>query len=164
MRRKALLTITGCSAKRFEIYSARGLLPFPIPKRAWSDYSLEDAFRLRLLILAAEVTDLSSASFLAGRALDALKPLNPFAASGCAGLWVALVRFDCLAAPDNRDRRHVVAGRWEDFQSRVASYIAAQGWDADLKSIQLHSASAIAFHLRGAVAAIQPTNSEGENR
>ena len=94
MKRKALLTITGCTPKAFETYSFRDFLPFVIEDRNWSNYTIHNAFSLKVLMNAAESTDLSSAAVLAAGALDALHPINPFAYAGDEDLHVALIRYD----------------------------------------------------------------------
>lgn len=124
MKRKALLAITGCTPKTFETYSARDKLPFMIPSERWSEYSIEDAFALKLLMKAAELTDLDTASKLASAALCQLRPLDPFAFCGDQELFVALIRYDWPDKPDDWDARTVVAGRWQDIEGKVRDRIA----------------------------------------
>jgi len=124
MKRKALLAITGCTPKSFETYSARDKLPFAIPSDRWSDYTIEDAFALKLLIQAAELTDLDTASKLAGAAIRQLYPLDPFAFCGDQELYVALIRYDWPDKPDDWDARTVVAGRWQDIEPKARERIA----------------------------------------
>ncbi len=49
MKRKGLLALAGCDAVRFEVLQARGQLPIQNCGR-WSDYTLSDAFALRLTL------------------------------------------------------------------------------------------------------------------
>lgn len=53
MKRKALLTITGCAEKRFETLQARDQLPFPPPSR-FGHYTMGDAMRLRAMLALTE--------------------------------------------------------------------------------------------------------------
>jgi hypothetical protein len=124
MKRQALLAITGCTAKAFEIWSSRDLLPFGIPSGRWSDYSMGDALALALMLEAAEMTDLDTASKLAAGALPALHPLDPFAFCGSQELFAALIRYDWPDKPKVWDARTVVAGRWQDIEPLARERIA----------------------------------------
>ncbi len=124
MKRKALLAITGCTPKSFETYSARDNLPFAISSNRWSEYSIEDAFKLKLLIQAAELTNLDTASKLASAALDELHPLDPFAFCGDQELYVALIRYDWPDKFPDWDAWTVVAGRWQDIEAKASERVA----------------------------------------
>jgi hypothetical protein len=124
MKRQALLIITGCGAKAFETYSSRGLLPFPIRADRWSDYSADDALKLAVMLRAAELTDLDSASTLARRVLPELSPLDPFGWCGDQPLYGALTRYAWPGMPDDYDARIVVAGRWQDIEPMARERIA----------------------------------------
>lgn len=50
MKRKPLLTITLCEEKRFEVLQRRLQLPFDTTGGQWRDYSLQDAFLLRVFL------------------------------------------------------------------------------------------------------------------
>lgn len=144
MKRKALLAITGCTAKAFETFAFRDFLPFVIEDRAWSDYTIENAFSLKVLMDAAQNTDHASASVLARRALDKLRPLDPFAWSGDEELWVALIRYDWPDAPEDWDCREVVAGRWIDIQAAASRLVTEQAPGARIVGILSLSATKIA--------------------
>ncbi len=124
MKRKAMLAITGCTAKAFETYSARGKLPFVVPSDRWSEYSIQDAFKLKVLMQAAELTDLSTAEKLASAVLHQLHPLDPFAFCGDQELWVALIRYDWPEKPEDWDAQTIIAGRWQDIQTMAADRVA----------------------------------------
>jgi hypothetical protein len=147
MKRKALLTITGCPTKAFETYSFRGFLPFTIEDGNWSDYTIENAFSLKVLMDAAANTDLSSASALAQGALDKLLPIDPFAYSGDEELWVALVRYEWPEAPEGWSFRHVTAGRWSDINESARKFVAQLGATARITGILSVSATKIANQL-----------------
>lgn len=135
MKRQALLAITGCTAKAFEIWSARDLLPFAIPSGRWSDYTLDDALALALMLQAAKMTDLAAASRLAAGALPALHPLDPFAFCGSQELFAALIRYDWPDKPKGWDARTVVAGRWQDIEPLARERIADIAPDVRLVGI-----------------------------
>ncbi|RLL65269.1 hypothetical protein [Paenirhodobacter hankyongi] len=119
MKRKALLAVTGCTPKAFEMYSARGFLPFIIEERNWSDYTIGNAFQLQALLDAADGTDLAGASTLAKQAIDKLYPLSPFAYTGDEELFIALVRYDWDDAPEDWTCTYVLAGRWQDIKDQL---------------------------------------------
>lgn len=144
MKRKALLTITGCAYKAFDNFSQREFIPFPISAPSWSDYTIENAFSLKVLLVAASGTDANSASYLASRALDALHPIDPFAYSGDDELWVALVRYDWPDAPEDWDKRTVVAGRWCDIADKAKVFLSDFPPNAHVTGIQAVSATGIA--------------------
>lgn len=50
MKRKQLLYISDCNEKRFDTLQTREQLPFYKTRGRWAEYSLEDAFRLRLML------------------------------------------------------------------------------------------------------------------
>lgn len=50
MKRKPLLIITLCEEKRFEVLQRRLQLPFDTTGGQWRDYSLQDAFLLRVFL------------------------------------------------------------------------------------------------------------------
>lgn len=147
MKRKALLIITGCTSKAFETYSFRDFLPFAIEERNWSDYSIFNAFSLKVLTDAAENTDLASASVLAKGALNALRPFNPFAYHGDENLWVALIRYEWPDAPEGWDCRHVVAGRWRDIETEAQKLTSEIAPGARVTGILSLSATKIAHQL-----------------
>lgn len=147
MKRKALLAITDCTAKAFETYSSRGFLPFVIEDSRWSDYTLDQAFMLRLLKIAAEGTDLDSAALMARNSLYQLKPMDPFAWTGGAELWVGLVRYDWPDAPEGWDCRKVVAGRWEDLPHKAAEFCQTLAPGVKVISIYALSAFKIAHEV-----------------
>lgn len=144
MKRKALLTITGCTSKAFETYSFRGFLPFGIEDQNWSDYSIENAFSLKVLLDAAETTNLASASVLARAALDAMAPVDPFAFAGDEELWVALISYEWPEAPEGWDCRHVVAGRWCDVEGAARRLVTENAPGARVTGILSLSATEIA--------------------
>lgn len=123
MKRKALLAITGCTPKSFETYSQRGRLPFAIPSDRWSEYTMTDALELKILMRAAELTDLDNASKLARSALDKISPLNPFSYCGDEELFAALVRYDWPEKPEDWEERTVVGGRWQDIEAETRQFI-----------------------------------------
>lgn len=147
MKRKALLLISASTPKFFETCSARGFLPFTIGERNWSDYTLENAFQLRLLEHAFKGTDLDSAALIARRALDAIHPLSPFSYTDGEGLWVALVRYEWPDAPEGWDLRHVIAGRMQDLQSKADEFINDLDVSAKLVSIYAIPVTPIARHV-----------------
>jgi hypothetical protein len=146
MKRKALLNITDCTAKKFETYAFRDHSPFQIEDGNWSDYQIEDAFALKVLMDAADSTDLSSASLLARLALGALHPIDPFAYCE-QELWIALVRYDWPDAPEGWDCRHVVAGRWADVELAANTWLLQRAPSARITGILTISATKIANTL-----------------
>jgi hypothetical protein len=149
MKRKALLLLADCTAKFFETCSARDFLPFAIGERQWSDYTLENAFQLRLLQLAFKGTDLDSAAMIARRAVDALYPLNPFSYTEDEGLWVALIRYEWPEAPEGWDMRQVVAGRMQDVHAKADEFVQDLGGGAKLVSIYAIPLKPIAHQVFG---------------
>jgi hypothetical protein len=119
MKRKALLAITGCTPKAFETYSARDQLPFSISRSNWSDYTIEDAFALKLFMQAAECTSLDNAARLARGALARLHPINPFSFYGSERLWVALATYAWPESPPDWECSLLVAGRWSDIVTQT---------------------------------------------
>lgn len=140
MKRKALLTITGCTARTFETLSTRNLNPVSPADTRWSDYTIEDAFALQLMLDASKVTDQGSAHFLAARALEKLHPIDPFSVTGDEEMWVALVRYDWPDAPEGWDSREVVAGRWIDLRDQAKSI--ARNLDSKAKASVVMALSA----------------------
>ncbi|MCU0904872.1 MAG: hypothetical protein MUE83_13510 [Tabrizicola sp.] len=147
MKRNALLAITGCTAKAFETYAHRDFLPFHIPDGGrWSDYTIDQAFELKVLSLASEATDNKSAAYLAERCLNKLHPIDPFAFNG-GDLWVALVRYEWADAPENWIKLGVVAGRACDLPALANEHVAGQAPEAKLTSILAIPAHKIALDL-----------------
>lgn len=144
MKRKALLAVTGCTVKAFETYAYRDFLPFAIADARWSDYTLENAFALKVLMEAAAVTDVASASIFAGGVLDALRPLDPFSYMGDEEIWLALIRYDWRDAPEDWTNTEVVAGRWRDIDDKCRALIADTVPGAKVTSIIALSATKIA--------------------
>ena len=132
MKRKALLAITGCTAKAFETYSARGFLPFGIQDARWSEYTLEDAFLLRLLMDAASGTDQDSAALLA-RVRSSLGEMNALVAEllefGRLESGGAVDRQDCDVAELVRE---AIDGAREQAEiAGVAMVVGPAGGDVD---------------------------------
>ena len=147
MKRKALLIVADCTAKFFETCSARGFNPVTITDRAWSDYSLNDAFELRLLQQAFKGTDLDSAALIARRALDAISPMSPFAYTDGEELWVALVRYDWADAPEEWDCRQVIGGRLQDIHVKAEEFVKGLDAAAKVTSVYLIHMTKIAQHV-----------------
>lgn len=124
MKRKALLAITGCSAKAFETYAARDKMPFSLSADRWSDYDLDHALALSVMMRAAELVDLDSASLLARNTRPQLHPLNVFSFTGEQPLYAALVRYSWSDMPADWDGRTVVAGRWQELQALARERVA----------------------------------------
>jgi hypothetical protein len=141
MKRRALLEITGCTIKAFETYSSRGFLPFSIRDSRWSDYSIEDAFALKVLTDAAAVTDLATASTFARGALKALHPLNPFAYMGDDEVWIALINYEDPEGTEGGTGSVVVAGRWRDIDAQARARLECVGPTAKLTSVLALSAT-----------------------
>ncbi|WP_217629707.1 MerR family transcriptional regulator [Paracoccus chinensis] len=73
MRRNELLQIVGMDAERFNVLRRRGQLPFDRKNgRSWQQFTLEDAFRLRLMqaFLSAGVRVLAARDLAATTAVD----------------------------------------------------------------------------------------------
>ena len=147
MKRKALLNIADFSPRKFEVYSSRGLLPVDLEDNRWTDYTLDDAFKMRLLAEVSELTSLENGAFLARRALDALYPLNPMGWTGDEELWVALVAYAWPDAPELWDCRQVVGGRWQDLQGQIADKITDRAPGATITGILTVSATRIGRHV-----------------
>jgi len=147
MKRKALLLATTCTAKAFETYSARDFLPFVIEDARWSEYTLQNAIELKILMVAAACMDQNSAAFLARQAFDKLHPIHPLFHTNGQEMWVALVRYDWAEAPEDWNARTVVAGRWQDLSAQAQAFV--QGFDGKCQvvSIQAISASKIAVEV-----------------
>lgn len=146
MKRKAILAITTCTPKAFETWSFRDFLPFTIGDGRWSDYTIDHAFQLKLLMEAAQATDTAAASYLAARALRKMHPLDPFAFTG-GDLWVALVRYQWDEAPEDWVKLGVIAGRWADLNEMAVQHVADQDEKAKLTSVLAFSAVRIAHDL-----------------
>ena len=50
MRRKAFCVVADIESRRFDTLLTRGQVPFTKSKEGWGEYSLDDAFRLRLML------------------------------------------------------------------------------------------------------------------
>lgn len=146
MKRKPLLAITGCTAKAFETWSFRGFLPFTIGDGRWSDYTIDQAFQIKLLMEAAQATDTAAAAYLASRALHKIYPLDPFSFTG-GDLWVALVRFEWEDAPADFEKLSVVAGRSGELTAKALEQVAAFDPKARLISLLCFSVDRIASEL-----------------
>lgn len=93
MRRKGLLAVTGCNDSRFNSLSAREELPF-VSAGTWREYSLENAFELRLMLNLVDGAgaSLDMARYIVGNSVRDLQlrdfphPLNFPQSSG--DLWV----------------------------------------------------------------------------
>lgn len=127
MKRSALLAITGYSARKFEVNSNRGLLPFHIdPDKGWSNYSLDDAIRLAIFNCASDATSLENAAMLARGALESVHPIHPLYFTDNQPLFAALVHCSFASVDDQPEwwgddlARQVVGGRWQDIPKRIA--------------------------------------------
>lgn len=147
MKRKALLLSTNCTAKAFETYSARDFLPFVIEDARWSEYSLQDAIELKILMDAAAFMDQKSAAYLARQAFDKLHPIHPLFPTDGHELWVALVRYDWAEAPEDWEGRTVIAGRWQDIYADAQTFVQGFNGKCKILSIQAISASKIAVEV-----------------
>lgn len=141
MKRKALLIVADCSVKAFEGWASRGHLPFAKEGKNWSDYSLDNAIELKLMVDAAKGTDVESAGVLASQALHKLHPIHPLYYTDNQELWVALVRYDWPDAPEDFDARTVVAGRWEEIEEKAQMFVRDISPDAAVVSIYAVSAT-----------------------
>lgn len=147
MKRNALLAITGCTAKAFETYAHRDFLPFHIAEGGrWSDYTIDQAFQLKVLMLAGDATDNKSAAYLASECLHKLHPIDPFAFTG-GDLWVALVRYEWAEAPEDWIKLGVIAGRACDLPDLAKEHVSGQAPEAKLTSILALPAHKIALDL-----------------
>lgn len=103
MKRKDLLQIAGCSVKRFDNMQLRGHLPFdsnPGPENAFkvpdadrskqADYSLENAFQLRIFLDAVENKGLSVevAQYIAQNCLHVLRRAKSGSDVGEETIWL----------------------------------------------------------------------------
>lgn len=72
MRRKAAIICAGIEPKRFDTLCNRGQMPFQFSGRGWADYSLDDVFRLRLMLDLTDYQgiDLGRAASIAFQAID----------------------------------------------------------------------------------------------
>ncbi|TKA98532.1 hypothetical protein FAZ78_00295 [Cereibacter changlensis] len=50
MRRKAFCVVADIEPRRFDTMQMRGQLPFPKPESGWGEFTLDDAFKLRLML------------------------------------------------------------------------------------------------------------------
>ena len=50
MRRKAFCVVADIEPRRFDTLLSRGQVPFKRTEDGWGEYSLDDAFRLRLML------------------------------------------------------------------------------------------------------------------
>jgi hypothetical protein len=144
MKRKALLAITGCTPKAFETYSARDQLPFSISQGNWSDYTIEDAFALKLFMRASECTSLDNAARLARGALAKLHPVNPFSFHGSEELWVVLATYDWPSAPPDWACSLLVAGRWSDIVTHAKGALCGIAPDVSLLGLLAFSITDVA--------------------
>lgn len=147
MKRKALLAITDCGTKAFEMYRERGFLPFNIEGRSWSEYTTENAFQLKVLLDGADATDLAGASMLAKGALNKLAPLNPFSYTGDEELFIALARYEWEDAPEGWDCQAVLGGRWQDIRDQLDDLPKTISPDIRVRSVLVLSATKIAHKV-----------------
>ncbi|WP_136644654.1 hypothetical protein [Tabrizicola sp. YIM 78059] len=145
-KRTPLTAIAGMPATRFDQDQRRGKLP-RLDGTGKRTYTMRDAFRLRCYWQAADATDLDSAKLLSDRALEALRPLDPFTWTDGVELHVALIRYDWPDALEGWDCRHVIAGRWEDLRALAKAHVASVDPSARLVSVIAFSATAIANHV-----------------
>ena len=90
MRRKGLCLITTCAEKRLDSMASRGQWNPTMGEGAHADYTLEDAFRLRVLIVAMDHAgaDFETAQYLLNGITDlSMHPLNYPRSEG--DMWIA---------------------------------------------------------------------------
>ncbi|MEM6677324.1 MAG: hypothetical protein AAF675_05580 [Pseudomonadota bacterium] len=136
MRRAGLLHITDCPLERFNSLRRRGQLPFFDDSKGeersdqlskWQDFSLEDAFNLRLLmdLMDAEGVAHSEADYVVGNALRNLSmhPLNYPSSHG--EMWVAGgVLTDPGGSSEKGFWRFHIAGRFGDLPGLAEGQMA----------------------------------------
>lgn len=118
MKRKAFLAIAGCTVKRFDNMQLRDQLPFrpqfgpgadaPQAEYAQADYSVMDAFRMRVFLDAAENKGLSveAAKYIAGNCDRYLRPVSARATPDGAGedLWIFYAQGRPYASADTGEQ------------------------------------------------------------
>ena len=151
MKRKGLLAITGCGDKRFETFGTRDQLPFPATTGKWNDYTLEDAFRLRLMIETLDHAggDIETALYLAGNGPRKL-PMHPLNYPSSEGeMWVAAGK---VTEPNNADdethSRFTVAGRLQDISPKVRDIVKRDFEGSKVVALVCINVSAVADHVR----------------
>lgn len=144
MKRKDLLKITGCDAKRFENYHWRNQLPFiaaPQPdskgdpdyqvEMRRANYSLRDAFQLRVFMDVSEKDGLSieAAKYIAGNCIHHLQMASEAARSRKSDMWIFYAQGHVTRFEGSGERwtpRALGAGRLEDLSAFVEK-ISAEG-------------------------------------
>jgi hypothetical protein len=80
MKRKQLLYVTECNGKRFDTLHTRDQLPFLKTRGRWAEYSLQDAFLLRILLaFIDDIPDVSGERYRALKIRSATRIVNEVA-------------------------------------------------------------------------------------
>jgi hypothetical protein len=153
VKRKGLLLVTGCAEKRFDTLNNREQLPFSTGAGRWADYSLDDAFRLRVMLTAVDQAglNLENGLYLAVSGVGKLSmhPLNYPESYGA--MWVAVCT---VTEPDPEVKethwRFAVAGRQEDLAGLAAAHIDRNHLGSKLVAMVAVNASEAALHVRDA--------------
>lgn len=148
MKRKGFLMVTGCASARLDTLAARDQLPFVTEPGKWSDYSLNDAFRLRLMLDAAEIMDVSTASKLARLADDRFYPLDVMGFTGDRDLWAGVVFYTFDDMPEDWDNRYVVGGLPEELFPDAERFIENLAPGARILGLTMVNASSAARRVR----------------
>lgn len=156
MKRKGICLVTGMAEKRLDTMVTRGQWQSKSPGLSHSTYSLEDAFRLRFLLVAMDQVGLdfeTAKVLLSGCSRRNLgrHPLNH--PSSEAEMWVALVllrdtdpELDPTLDPDIE--RFTIGGRLEDLHLAAQTKLAASYEGCALRALVTVNASACADHVR----------------
>jgi len=158
MKRKAFLTIAGCTVKRFDNMQLRDQLPFrpqfgafgedAKAEYAQADYSVMDAFRMRVFLDAAENKGLSveAAKYIAGNCERALRGAS--AVGGDGDLWIFYAQGRAFQPEDGGDAitgRTLGAGTLDT----LAEFVAAKVDRDETQFLALINASLASRHVLG---------------
>ncbi|SEC27604.1 hypothetical protein [Rhodobacter sp. 24-YEA-8] len=144
MKRKDLLKITGCDAKRFENYHWRDQLPFVAAPEAGiekdpdyqiehrrAEYSISDAFQLRVFMDASENNGLSieAAKYIAGNCIRHLQNAEETVAPDAGDMWIFYAQGYRQVFPDTGEGwtpRYLKAGCLQDLSTFIGQEVAGE--------------------------------------
>ena len=153
MKRKGLLLTSGCKEARFDNLIARNQLPFPNPESRWSDYTLDEAFRLHLFltILDQAGAGIELANYLVGNGLMhfATHPLNHPVQGPEVWIAAGMVPEPDPAIEQSHWKFHV-AGSLEDMSAKVRDQVERHWQGRSVSALVCANVSASARAVRQA--------------
>lgn len=147
MKRKGLCLITNCAEKRLDTMVTRGQWIATKGEGAQAQYTLEDAFRLRLLLVAMDHAgaDIETATYLLNGVGDlSMHPLNYPRSHG--DMWIAagVVK---TGNPDFPSMRIHVGGRLQDLHDLAHNRFAPEAGEV-LETLLSVNVSEVAHFVR----------------